>query len=278
MSVEQAQTLEQAPARAARRSAIRLPRLTRRSVAVWLHEFYSWRRFYKSSVLLNFGEPILNLVALGWGLGAYISNMGDQSFLQFIGPGLLAVTAMNSVTFDTCYEGYDRLNRTGLFTSMTSTSMEADELVGGHVLWEVTRSILYGSIFLLVLALFGVVQSVTAFGVFFSLILNGVLFSLAGLIVVAKAKTFEHLFYYFSLIITPMFMFSGVFFPVDRLPGFLQWFVQCLPLYHLVEINRALVSGLIDASILVHVGVLLLMIAVLALFPVRIMQRALERL
>lgn len=278
MSVEQAQTLEQAPARAAQRSAIRLPRLTRRSVAVWLHEFYSWRRFYKSSVLLNFGEPILNLVALGWGLGAYISNMGDQSFLQFIGPGLLAVTAMNSVTFDTCYEGYDRLNRTGLFTSMTSTSMEADELVGGHVMWEVTRSILYGSIFLLVLALFGVVQSVTAFGVFFSLILNGVLFSLAGLIVVAKAKTFEHLFYYFSLIITPMFMFSGVFFPVDRLPGFLQWFVQCLPLYHLVEINRALVSGLIDASILVHVGVLLLMIAVLALFPVRIMQRALERL
>lgn len=278
MSVEQAQTLEQAPARAARRSAIRLPRLTRRSVAVWLHEFYSWRRFYKSSVLLNFGEPILNLVALGWGLGAYISNMGDQSFLQFIGPGLLAVTAMNSVTFDTCYEGYDRLNRTGLFTSMTSTSMEADELVGGHVMWEVTRSILYGSIFLLVLALFGVVQSVAAFGVFFSLILNGVLFSLAGLIVVAKAKTFEHLFYYFSLIITPMFMFSGVFFPVDRLPGFLQWFVQCLPLYHLVEINRALVSGLIDASILVHVGVLLLMIAVLALFPVRIMQRALERL
>lgn len=261
-----------------RRKPQLLPRITRRSLAVWLHEFYSWRRYYKSSILLNFGEPILNLVALGWGLGAYISNMGDQTFLQFIGPGLLAVTAMNSVTFDTCYEGYDRLNKTGLYTAMTSTSMATNELVGGHVLWEVTRSMLYGGIFLLVLTLFGIVQSVTGLLVFVSLIFSGVLFSLAGLIIVSKAKTYEHLFYYFSLIITPMFLFSGVFFPVERLPGFLQWVVQCVPLYHLVEINRALVSGQLNASILGHVAVLLVMITVLSLFPSRMLQRSLERL
>lgn len=255
-----------------------LPRFTRRSAAVWLHEFLSWRRFYRSSVLLNFGEPLLNLIALGWGLGAYISQMGDVSFLQFIGPGLLAVTAMNSVTFDICYEGFDRLHRTGLYTAMTSTSMEVEEVVGGQVLWSMTRSILYGSIFLFVLLLFGLIQSVWSFGIIITLMLSGALFSLAGLIVVSIAKNHEHLFYYFSLIITPMFMFSGVFFPVERLPVFLQWFIQALPLYHFVEMNRALVSGQVDASILSHVVIVLVMIMLLALFPARMLRKALQRL
>lgn len=278
MSLEQTRTLQQTPTAAKPRPALLFPRINRRAFAVWLHEFYSWRKYYRSSILLNFGEPILNLVALGWGLGAYIANIGDQSFLQFIGPGLLAVTAMNSVTYDTCYEGFDRLNRTGIFTAMTSTSMDATEVVGGYVMWEVTRSLLYGGIFFLVLLLFGLVQSVTGLLVFTSLILSGVLFSLAGLIVVAKAKTHEHLFYYFSLVITPMFLFSGVFFPVERLPGLLQWVVHIVPLYHLVEINRALVGGQVGWMLLVHGGILLGMIAVLALFPARLLRRALERL
>lgn len=276
--MQQAQSLPQSAARPQVRRRLHLPRFTRRSTAVWLHEFLSWRRFYKSSVLLNFGEPVLNLIALGWGLGAYISQMGEVSFLQFIGPGLLAVTAMNSVTFDICYEGFDRLHRTGLYTAMTSTSMEVEEVVGGQVLWSMTRSILYGSIFLFVLLLFGLIQSVWSFGIIITLMLSGALFSLAGLIVVSIAQNHEHLFYYFSLIITPMFMFSGVFFPVERLPVFLQWFIQALPLYHFVEMNRALVSGQVDASILSHVVIVLVMIMLLALFPARMLRKALQRL
>ncbi len=276
--MQQAQSLPQSAARPQVRRRLHLPRFTRRSTAVWLHEFLSWRRFYKSSVLLNFGEPVLNLIALGWGLGAYISQMGEVSFLQFIGPGLLAVTAMNSVTFDICYEGFDRLHRTGLYTAMTSTSMEVEEVVGGQMLWSMTRSVLYGSIFLFVLLLFGLIESAWSFGIIVTLMLNGALFSLAGLIVVSVAKNYEHLFYYFSLIITPMFMFSGVFFPVERLPVFLQWFIQALPLYHFVEMNRALVSGQVDASILGHVAIVLAMIMVLALFPARLLRKTLQRL
>lgn len=275
MSQEASHALEQ-PAVRPRRAGAALPALTRRSAAVWLHEFYSWRRYYKSSILLNFGEPILNLIALGWGLGAYIANIGDQTFLHFIGPGLLAVTAMNSVTYDTCYEGYDRLNRTGLFTAMTSTSMDVSELVGGYTLWEVTRSLLYGGIFLAVLTLFGVVKSAWSLGVVLTLILSGALFALAGLTVVAVAKNHEHLFYYFSLFITPMFMFSGVFFPVERLPAGLQWVVQILPLYHFVEMNRAFIGGRIDGTLLGHLAAVVIMIAVLAPLPVRLLRKALE--
>lgn len=257
---------------------MRLPKVTRRSFAVWVHDFLIWRRYYKSSVLLNFGEPVLNLVALGWGLGAYVTQIGEVSFLQFIAPGLLAVTTMNAVTFDICYEGYDRLRRTGTYTAMTSTSMETEEMVGGEVLWEVTRSLLYGAIFLTVLLAFGLVRSWWTLAIVFPLVLSGILFALLGLVVVSQAQSYEHLFYYFTLIVTPMFMFSGVFFPVDRLPEALQWVVRCLPLYHVVELNRALVIGNVDSSLLAHVGALLLMIAVVAPFPAPLMKRALEKL
>lgn len=108
--------------------------------------------------------------------------------------------------------------------------------------------------------------------------LSGILFALLGLVVVSQARSHEHLFYYFTLVITPMFMFSGVFFPVERLPEGLQWVVRCLPLYHVVEMNRALVAGDIGISLLGHVGALLLMIALVAPLPAPLMKRALERL
>lgn len=255
-----------------------LPKVTRRSLAVWLHNFLEWRRFYRTSILLNFGEPILNLVALGWGLGAYVTQIGEVDFLHFIAPGLLAVTAMNAVTYDMAFEGYDRLHRTGLYTAMTSTSMETDEMIGGEVLWESTRSLLYGTIFLIVLIAFGLVESWWTLAIVVPLALSGTLFTMMALVVVSLAKSREQLFYYFTLIITPMFMFSGVFFPVERLPDAVQWIVQALPLYHVVELNRALVSGNVDVGLLRHVGMLVLMIVTIAPFPATLMRRALARL
>lgn len=160
---------------------------------------------------------------------------------------------------------------------MTSTSMDTGELVGGYTMWEVTRSLLYGGIFFVVLMLFGIVESWWSVGILLSLVLSGVLFGLAGLIVVGLAKTHEHLYYYFSLGITPMFLFSGIFFPIERLPAALQWVAQGLPLFHLVEINRAFISGNVDLSLLTHIGVLLAMIAILAPFPARFIGKALEQ-
>lgn len=221
---------------------------------------------------------MMGLIALGWGLGAYVSQIGELNFLQFIAPGLLAVTAMNAVTFDTCFEGYDKLRRSGTYTAMTSTSMEVEELVGGAILWESTRSLLYGVIYLTVLLAAGLLQSWWSLAILGTLILSGVLFTLMALVVVSRAKVHEQLFYYVTLVITPMFMFSGVFFPVERLPAAAQWLVQLLPLYHMVELNRAFALGQVHSGLLLHVGALGLMIAAVAPFPARMLRRALESL
>ncbi|MGE5554447.1 MAG: ABC transporter permease [Betaproteobacteria bacterium] len=253
------------------------PSFSRRARAVWWRNLLAWRKFCRSSILLNFGEPVMNLVALGFGLGAYVTRIGDRSFLEFIAPGLLAVTAMNSVVYDLGFDGFDRLRTTGVYDAMATSPLSVSEIVGGELLWEATRSIIYGLVFLSVLAAFGLVHSVWVAGLPVVLFLNGFLFGALTLAVVSVAQVHEHLFFYFTLVITPMFMFSGVFFPVDRMPSALAWVVKAFPLYHVVELTRSLVLGGVSAANLVHLGWLLfLTLAALAL-PVPLLQRALYR-
>ncbi len=101
------------------------PRFTRQARMVWYRDYLSWVKNYKSSILLNFGEPFTNLLALGFGLGAYVAKMNGDPFIDFIGPGLLMVTAMNAVTFDMGFEGYDRLNDSQIYSGMVSAPIDS---------------------------------------------------------------------------------------------------------------------------------------------------------
>lgn len=245
------------------------------AAAVWLRNFLSWRKYYRSSLLLNFGEPFTNLLALGMGLGAYVASMQGQSFLQFIAPGLLAVTAMNAVTFDAAFEAYDKLNTNGIYQAMITSPLTVRDIVWGEYLWEATRSLLYGLIFFAVVAGFGLVHSPWVLLLPVPLVLFGVLFGAPALYVAATARTHEHLFFYFTLVITPMFMFSGVFFPVTHLPVIVADVVQVLPLYHGVAMVREMVLGEVGMSTVWN-GLWLLGYALLVMsLPVRPLTRRL---
>lgn len=249
--------------------------LFRHAAAVWWRDFLAWRRYYRSSLLLNFGEPFTNLLALGLGLGAYVASMDGVSFIQFIAPGLLAVTAMNAVTFDAGFEGYDRLNTNGVYAAMITSPLTVREIVVGEYMWEASRSILYGVIFFAVVLLFGLVHSWWSLLLPLPLILSGVLFTAPALYMASVAKTHEHLFYYFTLVVTPMFMFSGVFFPVAHLPGAVADVVKVLPLYHAVQMVREMVLGRVGMTTFWN-GVWLLGYAiVLAPLPLRSLERRL---
>jgi lipooligosaccharide transport system permease protein len=242
---------------------------------VWYRDYLSWVKNYKSSILLNFGEPFTNLLALGFGLGAYVAKMNGDPFIDFIGPGLLMVTAMNAVTFDMGFEGYDRLNDSQIYSGMVSAPILVSEIVGGEMLWEITRSLLYGSVFFLVLLVLGLVHSWWAVLLPVPLILTGVLFAAPALWVAAAARAHEQLFYYYTLVITPLFLFSGVFFPIGRLPHLVQDIILALPLYHAVDLGRSLILGQVgmhdvfDLAWLIGYTVLLMMV------PGRILERRL---
>lgn len=244
---------------------------------VFRRNFIVWLKYYKSSLLLNFGEPLTNLVALGFGLGAYVAKMNGVPFLDFIGPGLLAVTAMNAVTFDMSFESYNRLNVNGVYQAMMTTPLSAPEIVGGEFLWEGFRSLLYGTVFFLVLLALGLVHSWWALLLPLPLLVSGVLFAAPALWVATIAKNHEQLFYYFTLVITPMFMFSGVFFPITRLPAIARTLLLFTPLVHLVNIVRALLLGTVSPRLAVDALWLLGYASVLPILPVRALTRRLTQ-
>ncbi|MGE5507861.1 MAG: ABC transporter permease [Chitinophagales bacterium] len=253
------------------------PAFTRRAGAVWLRNLLAWVKYAKSSILLNFGEPVMNLLALGVGLGAYVSQMGGVSFLEFMAPGLLAVTVMNAVAYDITFDGYDRLRSTGVYDAMVTAPLSVEEVVAGELLWEASRAVVYGLIFLVVLFFFGLVRSVWVVFLPIVLVLTGLLFGALGLAVVTVARSHEHLFYFFTLAITPMFMFSGVFFPVERMPYLLQWVVKATPLFHAVELSRALSLGRVAPVDLVYLATLTALTLLSLALPVPLLRRALEK-
>lgn len=253
----------------------RFPVFGRGAWVVCRRNYLAWVKYYKTSLVLNFGEPLTNLLAMGFGLGAYISQMDGVSFAEFIGPGLLAVTAMNAVTFDMTFEGFSRIHENGVYHAMIAAPLTAADIVAGEYLWEAGRSLLYGMVFLAVLAAMGLVRSWWALLVPIPLVVAGVLFAAPALWVATNAKNFEQLFYYLSLVVMPMFLFSGVFFPVTHLPWSVRELIYLLPLYHVVFVLRGLVLGQVGMATVVHFGYLVAYAGALAVLPVRSLGRRL---
>lgn len=247
----------------------------RQAFFVWLRHALSWLRFYRTSILLNFFEPVSSLVALGLGLGSYIAHIGGVSFIQFIGPGLVAVTAMNAVTFDSLFTSYGYLYDNKVYPSMITSPLSVDDLVAGTVLWQATRSLIYGGTFLIIIACFNLVHAWTALLVPFVLVLAGIMFALPALCVTALVKAFDQMFYYITLVITPMYLFSGVFFPPSRLPHAVQGAIWFTPLYHVAHLIRSLVLGQLSGDLLVDLAWILVFTAIASLFPAWLIRRKL---
>jgi lipooligosaccharide transport system permease protein len=244
-------------------------------VRVWFRHAVAWTRFYRTSILLNFFEPVTGLVALGFGLGAYVTHINGMTFLQFIAPGLVAVTAMNSVTFDSLFATYNFLYENRVYPSMITSPLTVDDLVAGTLLWQATRSLLYGGTFLIIITAFQLVHSWTALLVLPVLCLAGMMFAAPALSVAATAKAFEHMFYYITLVITPMYMFSGIFFPPNRLPHAIQGAIWFTPLYHVAHLTRSLVLGQVQADLWIDIAWMAVFTAIALLFPSRLIHRKL---
>lgn len=251
------------------------PRFDQGARRVWERNLIAWLKVYRSTLALNFGEPFLNLLALGFGLGAYVAKLQDVTFAEFIAPGLLASAAMMGVSYDMAFSGHSRINR-GVYDSMVTGPLEVPSIVGGELLWEATRSVIYSSVFLLVVTLMGLVRSPLAFLIPPLMFLSGLIFAIPALWVAAWARFEDQLFYYFTLIVTPMFMFSGVFFPVESLPAAARTAVWFSPLFHTVSIARVLALGRETAAVWPDLLWLAAAGLVLMPWPVRALSRRLR--
>jgi lipooligosaccharide transport system permease protein len=241
---------------------------------VWQRDATIFKKFWKPALMPNFIEPFFYLAALGLGLGAFVREIDGQDYLQFIGPALLASNAMFAASFESTYNTFVKLRFGKVYDAIVATPVNAEDIVVGEYLWAGTRALLYGTAFTLVLAVLGLVHSWWALLLPPFLFLVGVMFSVMGTLFTSLIKSIDFYAYYFTLVVTPLFLFSGIFFPVDGFPTPVPEIAWMTPLYHAVNVTRALATGP-SPEILVDVAWIVIFTAALAMLPVRLMRRRL---
>jgi len=232
------------------------PALSLRFIAVWRRHFLVWRKLALPSILGNLGEPLIMLFGLGYGLGAVMGEIGGTSYFAFLAAGFVASSTMYAATFETLFSAFSRMHVQKTWEAIVNAPMTLDDVLLGEYMWAVTKALAAAVCMLAVIALFGYTKSALAIAAIPAAVLVGLAFGGVGLCVNALANGYDFFSYYMTLVLTPMMMLSGVFFPVDQLPGAVLAIAMALPLYHGVEIVRPLLLGSFPSNLLLHVGVL----------------------
>ena len=233
-----------------------LPEFSLRHFYVWRRNSLVWRKLAAPSMLGNLADPLIYMLGLGYGLGAMLTDVGGMSYIAFLATGIVCSSTMMSATFEAMYSAFSRMHLQKTWDAIMNAPVTLDDVVLGEAVWAASKSFLSGVAVLLVAWALGVVQSALALWAIPILFLTGLAFACLGLIMTAVSPSFDFFVYYFTLVITPMMLVCGVFFPVSQLPVPLQAVTQFLPLTHAVELVRPLMSGAVPSHIALHLAVL----------------------
>jgi len=232
------------------------------SMAVTRRHYVVWRKLIWPSLATNVANPILFLFAFGFGLGRFIDTMDGMSYLAFVVPGMIAYGAMFAAAFETSIGSFTRFHLMKNWDAVLATPVSLRELLFGEALWASIKAMLSAVCVLAVGAIWGGVPSMS--GALLSLpvvFLAAFCFACCGLVATSIAKGYEFFSYYFTFWVTPMFIFCGVFFEIDRFPLAVQVISWALPMTHMVAVIRPLSNGLPlePAWLAVHLGYLLVL-------------------
>jgi lipooligosaccharide transport system permease protein len=214
----------------------------------------------------GFFEPVFYLIAMGQGLGSLVGDLPGPdgapiSYAAFIAPGLLAASAMNGAVFDSTYNVFFKLKYARLYDAMLATPLGPVDIALGEIGWALIRGGLYAMGFLSVMAGFGLLTSPWALLALPAALLVAFAFAAVGMAATSYMRSWQD-FDLVTLVVLPMFLFATTFFPLSVYPRWLQLVVECLPLFHAVELMRGLTTGAVHLGMLGHLSYFLVMIAV----------------
>jgi lipooligosaccharide transport system permease protein len=232
-------TLNTAP----RNSHWRLPDLSPRALHAWRRNFLVWRKHATASMTGHLADPMFYMLGLGFGLGALLPRIDGVSYITFLAGGTVCFSTMNSATFEALYSAFARMQMQRTWEGIMNAPMNLDDVVLGEHLWAASKAFLSGSAILIVIAVLGLTKSPMALWIIPLTFLIGFCFAGMALVMTALSPSFDFFMFYMTLIMTPMSLLCGVFFPVEQLPRALQAFAQALPLTHAIELVRPLIYG-----------------------------------
>jgi lipooligosaccharide transport system permease protein len=250
-------------------------RMVQRNLFVYKH---GWM-----TIVSGFFEPLFYLLSIGIGLGAFVPDVGGVSYTAFVAPGLVAASCMNGAISDGFFNVFFKLHYEKTYDGILATPMRVPDIALGEMLWALTRGSIYAGSFLLVMFALGELRgprmllSSTAVLAFPAAVLVAASFSAMAICLTSLARKVEDFDLVMGLLVMPMFLFSGTFFPVAQLPVAVQWLFQLVPLYHAVELLRALTTGTTSAATLWHVVVLVVSGVAAFIVAMRRLERSLVR-
>jgi lipooligosaccharide transport system permease protein len=240
------------------------PRLSWRWWPVFLRNLLVWRKLALPSLAANVAEPLIWLVAFGYGLGALVGTVilpgvdGTVAvpYILFLASGSICMSAMNAATFEALYSAFSRMHVQRTWDGILNAPVGLDDVVLAEMLWAAFKSLFSVTVILLVMLGLGITHSPKLLLAWPLLWATGITFSCIALVFNALAKGYDFFSYYFTLVLTPMMFLSGVFFPREQLPGPVLLLSDLLPLTHAVQLVRPLFMDQWPANAALHLAVL----------------------
>jgi len=220
----------------------RARRLVERNIMVYRHQWII--------ILSGVFEPIFYLIGIGLGLGGFIPPLTlpdgrEVSYLTYVAPALVATAAMNGAVFETIFNIFFKLNYAKTYEGVLATPMGIAEIAIGEMMWALMRAALYAVAMFVIMLVLGLILSPWGLLIVPAALLVAAAFAAAGLAGTSYLRTVNDFDIPMGLIVMPMFLFSGTFFPIDIYPEPIQWLMQINPLYHSISLMRGLSTGLV---------------------------------
>ncbi len=254
--------------------------LSWRLLRVWRRDWLVTRRSWHIGFLTPLLEPILYITSLGFGFRLLIPEVQYEghtlTYVVFMAPAIIATNIMYTAFMENSFSSFVRMYYQKTYDAIMATPLSVDEIIAGEIMWGATKSLMAATIMVSVLSLFGLVRYPTGLGLLPLAFLGGLLFGAVGMIFTAIVKSIDMFNLPIFLFITPMYLFSGTFFPLENLPGWAQEMAWALPLTHLVTLARNMCLGTVTwMNILVSGGYLVVAALLLIPLALRLMRRRL---
>ncbi len=246
---------------------------------VWYRDMYVYKRTWLINFLTPILEPVLYVVAFGFGLGAMISMLVYEgykiNYLTFVAPAIISITALNYSFFETTYGSFVRMYYQKTFDGIISTPLSAEDVILGEILWGATKSVISGSLMLIVIASLKLVVFPSALFIIPVCLLSGLVFGGLGMVFTSVTPRIDMFNIPVFVIFLPMYFFSGTFFPLTNLPNWAQMIAQVFPLTHLTLLIRNFGMGIFNLQMIYSFIYLFILCLVFIYLSIVMMKRRL---
>jgi lipooligosaccharide transport system permease protein len=243
---------------------VTFPKLGIGAYRVWYRDFFYFKKYIFDSLLWEFVDPLLYVVAFGYGLGFFVGKIEGIPYILFLAPAILATSAMQGAVFEATYSSFTKLRSQKTYETIMMTPVSIEEIVAGEIIWGASKAFFSVLAVMIVFIFLGMVHGVVP------LLSLPVLFILAwcmsamGMVVTAHARDYDSFSSFFTLVVTPMSLLAGTYFPLEHFPRWARILAWFMPLTHGVVVTRKLFLNQWDSSCWLNLAILILMAIMLS--------------